>query len=111
MMRLVSYNCNSIRNNAENVKNLLDENDVFLQEIMLSKSDLPLLFHYNNDFDHIAYVKDRESEGINEGRPSRGVAIFWRKCLSSITSPLLIDDSIIGIVLTDKNIIIIKFFS
>ena len=104
MIKLVSYNCNSIRNNAENVKNLLDENDVvFLQEIMLSKSDLPLLFGYNEDFDHTAYVKDRESEGINEGRPSRGVAIYWRKYLSNVISPLLIDDSIIGIVLKDTN--------
>ena len=104
MVRLVSYNCNSVRKNAENVMKLLSENDiVFLQEIMLSKSDLPLLYDLDRDFDHIAYVKDRESEGINEGRPSRGVAIFWRKYLSKVISPLIYDDSIIGILLTDKN--------
>ena len=70
---------------------------------MLSKSDLPLLYDFSRDFDHSVYVRDRESEGINEGRPSRGVAIFWRKYLSSVISPLVIDDSLIGITLTDSN--------
>ena len=38
-----------------------------------------------------------------EGRPSRGVAIFWRRHLSSIISPVLVNDFIIGIVLKVKD--------
>ena len=99
-MKCVSYNCNSVRNNAEIVKVLLENNDmVFLQELMLNKSDLPLLHEFNENFTHIAFVKDRESEGINEGRPAKGVAIFWRKELSCFISPVLVNDFIIGVVL------------
>ena len=104
MVKCVSYNCNSIRNNSEIVKTLLDTSDiVFLQEIMLCKSDLTLLDHFNDDFRHFVFVKDREAEGINEGRPSKGVAIFWRKNLSQYISPILIDDSVIGMILTKGN--------
>ena len=40
---------------------------VFLQELMLNKSALPMLNDFLNDFTHnIAYVKGRESEGISE---------------------------------------------
>ena len=68
MPRCVTYNCNSIRNNSEVVKHLLSSYDiVFLQEIMLNKSDLPLLNDFHIDFEHVAFVKDRESEGICEG--------------------------------------------
>ena len=94
MIKFSSYNCNSVRKNIEIVKNLLNRTDVlFLQELMLSKSDLPLLYDIHEDFDHAAYVKDCESQGINEGRPSRGVAIFWRKYLTPSIKPLIIDDS------------------
>ena len=79
MITFVTYNCNSIRNNSETVKSLFDKADVILlQELMLCKSDLPLLNDFHERFNHIAFVNDRESDGICEGRPSRGVAIFWR---------------------------------
>ena len=103
-MRCVSYNCNSIRNNSEIVKVLMENNDlVFLQEIMLNRSDLPILHDFNENFSNFAFVKDRESEGINEGRPTKGVAIFFRKGLSRFIDPVLINDFIIGVVLQYEN--------
>ena len=58
MVKFVSYNCNSIRNNVEIVKSLFEKADViFLQEIMLSKSDLPLLNDFNEQFQYTAFVK------------------------------------------------------
>ena len=103
-MKCVSYNCNSIRNNSEIVKVLLDNNDlIFLQEIMLNKSDLPLLHNFNENFTNVAFVKDRESEGINEGRPAKGVAIFWRNELSPFISPIIINDIVIGIMLKHNH--------
>ena len=72
---------------------------VFLQELMLCKSDLCILNDFDSRFEYTAFVQDRESEGINEGRPSKGVAIYWRKHLSLNITPLLIDDSLIGIIL------------
>ena len=82
MIKSISYNCNSIRNNANIAKLLLGANDsVCLQELMISKSDLPYLNCLDKNFDYIACVADRESEGIVEGRPKKGVAVFWRKSL------------------------------
>ena len=105
MLRCVSYNCNSVRNNADIVKALLETSDiVFLQELMLNKSDLGVLNDFHRDFRHTAFVRDREAEGINEGRPSGGVAIFWRRDLSLTVSPIIVDESIIGIVLKNDNV-------
>ena len=113
MIKCVTYNCNSIRNNSEIVKQLLSFSDiVLLQEIMLSKSDLPLLNDFHKEFMHIAEVKDRESEGISEGRPSKGVAIFWKKHLSSYISPVMVNDFMIGIIIKtgDSNILLLNVY-
>ena len=78
MVKIVSYNCNSVRNNSEIVKSLfLDSDILFLQELMLEKRDVGILNDFNEDFRHICFVKDRDSKGICEGRPSGGVAIFF----------------------------------
>ena len=103
-MKIVSYNCNSIRNNAEIVKSLFTDADIILlQELMLEKRDLAILNDFNENFKHIAFVRDREKEGICEGRPSRGVAIFWRRHLSSGVIPVLVNDFIIGVILKMKD--------
>ena len=105
MLKIASYNCNSVRKNSENVKNLLNANDIVcLQELLLSRSDLPVLNDFDENFNNIALVEDRETEGINEGRPSRGVAIFWRKCFTSSVTPILIDDRVIGLCLNSDTV-------
>lgn len=104
MIKCISYNCNSVRNNEEIVKILLNDCDIlFLQELMLLKSDVPFLDSLSNEYDNVACVNDRESMGIVEGRPARGVAILWKKSLSTTISPLIIDDSLIGIIVTSGN--------
>ena len=100
IINCASYNCNSVRNNSECVKELLYRNDVvFLQELMLNQSDLSISNDFNKDVEVIAYVKDREIEGIHEGRPSRGVAIFWKRSLSPFITLLKIDDRMIAVIL------------
>ena len=103
MVKIASFNCNSVRANSLNVQCILDVADIVcLQEIMLCKSDLHFLNELNKDFDNVAFVMDRESEGIIEGRPSRGVSILWRKSLSKYVSPVIVDDSTIGIIITNN---------
>ena len=104
MVHCISYNCNSIRNNSEIVKCLLNDADILcLQEIMLTKDDLCILNQFNPDFDHVAFVNDREASDINEGRPTAGVAIFWRRQFSHCIRPVIVDASIIGIILDNGN--------
>ena len=113
MVNIVSYNCNSIRNNVDVVKSLFTDSDiVMLQELMLEKRDIGFLNDISKDFKHIAFVKDREMEGICEGRPSRGVAIFWRNDLSVMVSPIYVNDFIIGIVFksTSFKILILNVY-
>ena len=71
-MKIVSYNCNSVRNNVEIVKSLFADADILLlQELMLEKRDIGFLNDLNENFKCIAFVRDRESDGICEGRASR----------------------------------------
>ena len=52
MIKIASYNCNSVRCHSENVRNILNNVDIlFLQELQLCKSDLPILNDLNNDFE------------------------------------------------------------
>ena len=61
MVRCVTYNCNSIRNNSESVKELLNKSDIVcLQELMLNKTDISILSQFDANFDNIAFVKDKE---------------------------------------------------
>ena len=104
MMRITSYNCNSFRNNFENVRALLHDCDIILlQELMLEKRDLEILGDLHEDFKYIAEVRDREMDGICEGRPSKGVAIYWRDAFSSSISPVYANDSLIGIIVNSGS--------
>ena len=98
MLKLASYNCNSIRKNVEIVKNLCDNNDiVVLQELMLLQRDLDYINSINIDFDYAAFTKDKYCEGIDLGRPARGVCIMWRKVISHSIEPIYINERIIAI--------------
>ena len=51
VIRISSYNCNSVRANFENVRNIMTDCDVVcLQELLLCKSDLHILDELNDDF-------------------------------------------------------------
>lgn len=100
MLNIVTYNCNSFRNNIEVIKQLVSLNDIILlQEIMLLKEDVSLITDLDDGWDGITYVKDRAMHGIIEGRPQKGVAILWKKSLSELITPIYHDDCIIGIYL------------
>ena len=101
MITITTYNCNSIKNNFENVQTLTQEYDIILlQELMLLKEDIAIMKTINESFDCVSCVQDKSYDGILEGRPSRGVAIIWRKNLAKIITPVYCSDRIIGIVLT-----------
>ena len=113
MSRIVSYNCNSVRNNVRTIIILTQDYDIILlQEIMLLKEDLNILKTINESFDVIACVEDKSNEGIMEGRPSKGVAILWKSSLSKYINSLYCNERIIGIIVTsgDLHILIVNVY-
>ena len=83
MIKLVSYNCNSIRNNAEIVKSLLDNTDVLcLQEIMLHQRDIDILNDFHDDFKSFTFVKPVEEDVIRKEDPQVEFLFFGERiCL------------------------------
>ena len=84
----------------------------FCKKLCYVKVIFFILNDLNEEFDNVAFVRDREAEGIFEGRPSRGVAIFWKQTLTNCITPILINDSLIGIVLAngDSKILLMNVY-
>ena len=75
-----SYNCNSIRKKVDIVRQILVDCDILLlQEIILLNEDTDFLFGLDNNFEcHVVPSKSPVSECL-DGRPSSGLAVFFRK--------------------------------
>ena len=57
MVKIISYYCNSFRNNLQVISSLMANNDIILlQELMLMKSDVSVLDIFNDDFNFVACV-------------------------------------------------------
>ena len=101
MLRFASFNCHSVRSNIEVVRNLLESHDiVLLQELMIHECDIGFIEQIDKDFACNVGVCDKTDNGIISGRPSRGVAVMYRKYLLSNIQHIDIDDRINGILIT-----------
>ena len=59
MLKIVTFNCHSIKQNEYNVRELLKSNDVvMLQELMIYQCDTFIFDNLNNEFNHVICVKD-----------------------------------------------------
>ncbi|CAF2038485.1 unnamed protein product [Rotaria magnacalcarata] len=85
---------------------------VLLQELMLMKDDVHLVKNVNDEWDSIVDVRDVITDGIMEGRPSKGVAILWRKSYSEFINPVYCNESIIGITINtaDRKIFLLNVY-
>ena len=91
-LRMVSFNCKSIKNSICDVIKLCDNNDIiFIQEHWLPLQDLSYLGNIHKDFTFIASSPVDLSNGILTGRPYGGLAVLYNKNLMSCIK--LIDDS------------------
>ena len=60
MLKVVSYNCNSIRSKIDIIRELMVDHDIILvQEVLLLEEDLGILDSIHHDFDYTACVKDK----------------------------------------------------
>ena len=86
-LKICSYNCNSLRNSIDEIRSLLDENDILcLQETLIFAND-PLVDQINPNFNSMVISCSRK-EGIDSGRPIGGLIILWRKTLNAFVFPV-----------------------
>jgi len=79
-VNVVSYNCRSLKNSVQVVKDLCKTSDiVLLQEHWLLPQDLHLLSELDDDFLAFGTSPVNTEEGILQGRPYGGVAVLWRQ--------------------------------
>ena len=81
-LRIISYNCNSFRSNAEIISRLLGISDVFcIQETFICRDDVAILENFDDHF-YVAAEPAIRKDDTFVGRSSGGGAIFWRKPLN-----------------------------
>lgn len=104
MVKIISYNCNSIKNNLDVIRDLLQKCDIILlQEIILLKQELDLIKHIDLNFDGVGFASDAGEIGMLRGRPKAGVAILWKKTLGNFIKPIFCNESIIAVQMTSPN--------
>lgn len=79
-LSIVSYNCNSIRNKVDVIRDILDETDILVcQEIILMDEDVGFINGLSDEFDNFT-IPSKKSDTL-DGRPSGGICIMWRNTL------------------------------
>ena len=79
-LRVITYNCCSIRKKIDIVKDLLNKCDILLlQETLISSCQLDYVSNINNDFASVHLPSYEPYLTGNEGRLSGGLSIFWKK--------------------------------
>ena len=97
-LKVTSYNCNSLRKQVDLVRELMTYNDVILlQEIILTNDDLDVLSSINSEFDFSVTPSTCNLDNVSGGRPKGGLAVYWRKSLSSVIRPVLYDNNMMGV--------------
>ena len=104
MINIATFNCHSVRKNIEKVIDLLRNNDILLlQELMLYLEDAEYIKNIDDNFECCFMLQKMHENMIIGGRPSKGVAILWRKSLDKLIRPLKIDERLVGITLSSED--------
>ena len=108
-LKVISYNCRSIKSSIDEVRNLCSFNDiVFLQETWLCPDEIDLLQSIHKDFISVGTSAMTEAlqSGILLGRPYGGIGILWNKSITSmynVTPKYFKDPRLLGLEISDKN--------
>ena len=76
--KIVSYNCNSAKNNVDTIRSLIDQYDIVcLQETFLSKDDLLFIYGLRENINFC--ISDCVyNVNMNIGRPKGGLLTIWK---------------------------------
>lgn len=98
MIKVCSFNCNSLKNSITEVRELCDINDIiFLQETWLSNFELFMLNKIHDNFLGLGVSAFDSSSALLSGRPFGGVAILWRKSLQCNAKVKIISERIMQV--------------
>ena len=96
-LKVISYNCQSVRSNYEIISKLLNDCDIlFLQETFLTDVNKDILDIINVDFSSAQTTAIRKCDQFF-GRASGGLAILWRKSCKIKTFPIYFNERIMAI--------------
>ena len=104
MLRICSYNCQSVNVEFPVIKNICQNSDIILlQETFLNDNNHGILGKIHDNFDY-AHVPAKRKHGVSTGRPSGGLAVLWRKSVNFNYFPFYLTDRIMGLKIVFDNI-------
>ena len=96
-LKVISYNCQSVRSNSEIISKLMNGCDIlFLQETFLTEVNKDILDSINIDFSSAQTPAIRKIDKFC-GRSSGGLAILWKKSCNAKIFPIYCNDRIMAI--------------
>ena len=79
-VRIVSYNCNSIRSEIDVIREILTRCDILLcQEIILPEEEISFVNGIDHDFSCSVVPSRLPNSSVFNDRPVGGYAIFFQK--------------------------------
>ena len=93
VLKIVSFNCNSVRNKVDIVRTLIDNYDIVcLQETFLSKLDVNFIYGLRNNINF--HISDCVyNSNFNSGRPKGGLLTIWKTSIDKFLIPLISNDN------------------
>ena len=96
-LKVISYNCQSVRSNSEIISKLMNGCDIlFLQETFLTEVNKDISDSINIDFSSAQTPAIRKIDKFC-GRSSGGLAILWKKSCNAKIFPIYCNDRIMAI--------------
>ena len=98
-LKIVTYNCFSVRLRINPIKEILQDTDILLlQEILLYEEDCKMLEQLHHGFE-VIFVPSRTPDSFGEGRPIGGLALLHRTSLNIKFSNILKHDNFLAAML------------
>ena len=96
-LRIISYNCQSFNTKSVIIKNLLESSDILcLQETFITDENSENFGKLDSNF-VFDYTPAIRKPGVISGRPSAGLALFWRKSNDLQFFPVKLSDRFMGL--------------
>ena len=111
-IKLTTFNCNSIVKNIDMIRKLLGSNDILcVQETLLVHELSGYLSGIDPEFD-VCFTPAIAHGHMFGGRPSGGLAIFWRGDLGGRIEPMNFQPDIMGlkIIVNDHILLILNIY-